>query len=430
MNEAGIAFAAWSDVLEKEHPGTFRFIDLDATAGPAAQTFDAAARGDDLILVTGGPFEFLSACPRFGCLAWIVDRDGNVLHTWEVDLDALWSDADHIEGRTDPMFYKPVGMHLLPDGDLIAVFMHSAAFPYGAGLARFDRDGNVVWRRLDHSHHWFTVDEAGNIYTPAHYVAEPPIRIGDTYATVPCEGGRVLIDTIQVISPDGELIEEIPLFDILVADGYGALIQGTQERCDPLHLNHVEVVDAARAALIDGVEPGDLLFSIRNVNAVGAIDGARQITWLVTGRTTRQHAPRLLNDGRVLIFDNQGGPLEFGGSALVETRFGSQGVEPVFPRAPVPGEAPFLSSYGGQIDPHPDGQRVLVAVTQQGQVMEVDLVSGSVTWEYMKTFPGEGYPGIAPDEQGDTFVRVEAWGAYYVAPDAFPFLDPATAEEG
>ena len=429
VTEAGLAFAAWAEVADQAHPGSFRFIDESATAGPVTQTVDAG-RGDELILITGGPFEFLSECPRFGCLAWIVDREGTVVHSWEVDLEDLWAGADHLQGRTNPMFYKPVGMHLLPDGSLIMAFMNSQAFPYGAGLARVDRDGNVVWRRHDHSHHWFTVDEAGTIYTPAHYWVEPPVRIGDTYATVPCEGGRTLIDTIQVIDADGELVEVIPLFDMLVDQGYGALAHGTQESCDLLHLNHVEVVGAEGAAQVDGLAAGDLIFSLRNVNAVGAIDRSRQrISWLISGQTTRQHGPRLLDDGRMLIFDNMGGPLDIGGSAIVEARFGSQGADMVFPRRPGPTEVPFLSSYGGQIDPHPGEQRALVALTEQGAIKEVDLISGQVTWEYVKTFPGTGYPGIAPDDQDQVFVRVEAFGAYYVAPDAFPFRESEPAEE-
>ena len=430
VSEAGIAFAAWADVIDQSHPGSFRFIDESATAGPTTRTFDRQARGDELILITGGPYEYLAECPQFGCLAWVVDRDGTVVHSWEVDLDALWADADHLQGRTDPMFYKPVGMRLLPDGSLIVAFMNSLAFPYGAGLARIDRDGNVVWRRHDHSHHWFTIDEAGTVYTPGHYWVEPPLRIGDTYATVPCDGGRMLIDNIQVIDAEGELAEVIPLYEMLVADGYGALVQGTQESCDPLHLNHVEVVGADRAAQVFGLDAGDLIFSLRNVNAVGAIDRSRQrISWLVGGRTTRQHGPRLLDDGRILIFDNMGGPLEIGGSAIVEARFGSQDMQPIFPQIPSPSEIPFLSSYGGQIDPHPDEQRALVALTEQGAIKEVDLTSGQVTWEYLKTFPGVGYPGVDPDEQDDVFVRVEAFGAYYLVPDAFPFLNPAAAEE-
>ena len=429
VTEAGHAFAAWAEVIDQSHPGSFRYIDETATDGPLTRTVDPG-RGDEMVLITGGPFEYLEVCPRFGCLAWIVDRDGRVVHSWEVDLDALWSDADHLQGRTDPMFYKPVGLHLLPDGGLIAAFMNSLAFPYGAGLARIDRDGNVVWRRYDHSHHWFTVDAAGAIYTPGHYWIEPPLRIGDTYATVECEGGRTLVDTIQVIDADGELVEVIPLFDMLVDQGYGALVQGTQERCDPLHLNHVEVVDAAGAALVDGLAAGDLIFSLRNVNAVGAIDRDRErISWLISGRTTRQHGPRLLGDGRVLIFDNMGGPLDIGGSAIVEARFGSQAADVVFPRSPLATDVPFLSSYGGQIDPHPGGQRVLVALTEQGAIKEVDLRSGRVTWEYVKTFPGAGYPGVAADDQDEVFVRVEAFGAYYLAPGAFPFRDMAAAEE-
>ncbi|MBL0000856.1 MAG: hypothetical protein IPO97_07465 [Sphingomonadales bacterium] len=66
-------------------------LDPKAPAKPVIATLDPDV-GTEHLLVTGGPYEFMQRCPKFGCMAWVIDRKGKVLHSWEVDTDALFSD--------------------------------------------------------------------------------------------------------------------------------------------------------------------------------------------------------------------------------------------------------------------------------------------------------------------------------------------------
>ena len=57
-------------------PVKFLHFDDEGLTGPTVRFGGGGARGEDLILVGGGPSQLMSHCPDFGCFAWIMDRDG------------------------------------------------------------------------------------------------------------------------------------------------------------------------------------------------------------------------------------------------------------------------------------------------------------------------------------------------------------------
>ena len=305
-------------------PASFKAF--EDNPGPHVTDFRSADpnRTGDWVLVTGGPYEFLDQCPTFGCLAWVMDRDGKVVHSWEIDLDQLWSNTEHINGFSNPWNFKVLGLELLEDGGLIAAFHNNFAFPEGAGLARFDIDGELVWYSRDHSHHWFTTDDQGRIYTPAHRVVEPPYQVGKTKTKLNCRDGKSQFDTIHIFDPDGRLLEEIDVSELLVENGFEGLLQSTQDRCDPLHMNFVQYIDSDYAGMVDGVDEGDLLLSLRDINTLAVLDPrTRKFKWMSSGMNIRQHSPRLAPDGSILVFDNVGGDATLGGSQITRQWIGN-----------------------------------------------------------------------------------------------------------
>jgi hypothetical protein len=419
LKEAKAAYSALRAQSRRKEPSSFVAYVPATVQGPSAARI-AAQQPDDWILVTGGPYEFLDECPRFGCLAWIVDRDGKVIHHWETDLDQLWRDAaEHYVGKTDPASFKWVGAELLKDGSLIVAFHNDRAFPEGAGLAKFDRDGKLVWRSQHrYINHWFTLGPDGTIYAPGHSVLETPARIGATRNELTCDAVKAQTDHVAVVDPNGEVRERIDVMDLLVANGYAGLVPLTKDPCDPFHLNFVQYIDAQMASRLDGIEAGDLLISLRNIYTVLIFSPrTRAIKWIQTGRSIEQHSPRFLPDGSLVMFDNTGGDKQFGGARVLRERLGQNGFSVVAPRRGVPLGTAFSSDYAGHIDVGPHGDRLLVALATMGQILEVDLASGKPLWRYRKIFPAAGYPGAASDEQ--RAVSVEAFGASYVDKQAF-----------
>lgn len=413
LKEASAAYKAIRAQSRREEPTSFIAYVPGTVQRPSAARI-ATEQPDDWILVTGGPYEFLEECPRFGCLAWIVDRDGNVIHHWETDLDQLWRDTSHVVGRTDPASFKWVGAELLRDGSLIVAFHNDRAFPEGAGLAKFDRDGKLIWRsRHQYVNHWFTFDPDGTIYAPGHSILDTPAPIGNTRNTITCERVKAQTDHVAVIDPNGEVRERIDVLNLLVANGYAGLVRLTKNECDPFHLNFVQYIDAPMASRLAGIDAGDLLISLRNVHTLLIFSPqTRTIKWIETGRYSEQHSPRFLPDGSLVVFDNAGGDRQFGGARIVREQIGQQAFSIVAPRAGVPLGTAFTSDYAGHITVGPNGDRLLVALTTMGEILEIDLATGKPLWRYRKIFSANGYPGAARDER--RAVRVEAFGASYV----------------
>ena len=78
--------------------------------------------GTERLLVVGGPYQMMDRCPRFGCLAWVMTRDGTILHSWEVDPDELWAGISGFYGRIRQQNFYPIGAALGPDGHLVLTF--------------------------------------------------------------------------------------------------------------------------------------------------------------------------------------------------------------------------------------------------------------------------------------------------------------------
>jgi hypothetical protein len=106
-----------------------------------------------------------------------MDRAGRVVHTWEVNQGELWADAPNARIIAHQRI-APSGMHLTEQGELIAIFASRSLFPYGLGMAKFAKNGSLIWKRTNFAQHWFSVAPDGMIYTPAHRVVDSPLRPG------------------------------------------------------------------------------------------------------------------------------------------------------------------------------------------------------------------------------------------------------------
>ncbi|HZA67269.1 MAG TPA: hypothetical protein VE592_09975, partial [Geminicoccaceae bacterium] len=143
----------------------------------------------------------------------------------------------------------------------------------------------------------------------------------------------------------------------------------------------------------------------------------------------RQHSPHYVGNDQILVFDNLGGPADKGGSRLVKIDLTSEASETVFPRADSP-NLDFFTDLSGNFDLDPRRSRALVALTMQGRIIELDLRSGQVLWEYENTHEVEKYlegKGEAAEESYATF-GVSA--AYYAGRPSFLLAEVAERRGG
>lgn len=363
-----------------------------------------------LILVSGGRGFLKSEHPE-GCLAWLMNRSGEIQHIWKWDPD-LWSDLTKVDAAPWFSFTQPIDIHLLEDGGLIATFHGVETWPYGVGIARFDKDSNVIWKQECLAHHWFEVTEDDRIIVPTMRVREGPLPVGSTLLQIAPDAGKVLEDTISTFSLNGELLEEISVLDAVHNSGLVGLYSNDEQlkweaqvggsfdlnidRFDPLHLNAVRLVGEEVAAEHDWLEPEDLLVSFREVNSVAILDPKNsRIKWICTGRTLHQHSPCFLDSETLLVFDNLGGDRSLGGTRLVKLNLNNQQVESIFPTQADPQLGRILSTLQGHLDLHPEKKAVLMTLSYQSRIFEIDLNNGQLLWEYTFGEPELEFPGIA-----------------------------------
>lgn len=374
-----------------------------------------AGAGDEAILIGGGPGRRLDLCPTHGCLAWVIDRKGNVLHKWEIDFEKIIAaDTAHV-GRLNTTNLSPIGMVLMRDGSLIVSFHGRNLFPYQVGVAKISRDGDIEWVRDDLSHHWLAVRDDGVILTPFAEVAMGAKHFGATDLPLRCRTGAVYDEGVRAISQDGKMLFEKPFLELFSTAQFPGLFYSMNDGCDPLHVNSVDVADAEVAAANPGVDEGDILVSVRELSSIFLLDPtASRIKNAIIGRTAAQHSAVFAPGGGILTFDNRGGAMAKGGSRVAWLGFSGETPRTVFPT----GDAKLRSQYQGHVDPGADG-RLLVTSSSEGLIYEIDGATGEVLWRFQSSEPTAGYRqkfGVKPEKP---FARYGLTAAYYVKDAGF-----------
>lgn len=424
IRQAKNGFEAYKLLEDESHQVSIKNWGGEAGATPAITKYSPAA-GQERLLVTGGFYQYMDKCPTHGCLAWITDRDGKVLHTWETDPVALFDGATGFTGELSPMNVYPIGMKLGADGNLTVSFHGRNIFPYTIGLAQFAPDGKLLWKKWDHSHHWIDVDKDGQVYAPSQRAIEMTGNFTGTFIGTRCPAGKINDEGIRVYSPDGSVVRDLWINESFIKSNWPGFIYSNPDGCDPGHINSAEVVTDAIAGQLPGVDAGDLLISVREPSLVailGGQDGA--IKYAVAGRTAAQHGPQFLPEGSVVVFDNRGGDPALGGTRILRIDMQTGAANTVFPQGTSGPAIPFSSHDGGHVAVSPDGKRVMVASKQQSRIFEFDVESGEVLWEMAHCMNMTPYLQKLGREEKASNACFRTYGAYYL--ENVPFLPAAS----
>ena len=360
--------------------------------------FSAADRLHDPVLLGGGLGMFLEHCPPSprsalpgGCLAVEHSRAGEVSRATPFRPQAI--EASNIVPEQDYPYEHPPGwvfaknalvtsVSSYPGGDLLAVFRVSHAFPYGGGAARVAPDGHPRWFRKDYSHHLPHVIDDNLALVPGFRVERKnrALQVGQLKSALACKDESWLVDTVRLIDGAGRLLEEIDILGALLESPYNGLFipEHQRKRCDPTHLNFAHQLgpDASGA---DSIAPGDLVVSLRNLDAFGIIDkDTRRLKRLARGGFIHQHAVRHFEKARFLMFDNLGTDGVHGPSRLLMVDLATGQETTLFPRDHTPAHLRWVTHFRGQLAVSPDRRRVLFNETLESRVLELDLSDGRV----------------------------------------------------
>lgn len=340
----------------------------DITALPYVEgSYDPRHQNRGVVLslpgVSADGYNFYSTLTSWD--AYLVDMAGHLVWRWSV--------REAVPHRTDYEDSHPfLKWVLLRDGGVIAGLQNW-------GLIRLDRGSHLIWVYRDYVHHYFWVDDAGTIYALVHHAeAAPEIDPGNT----------VLACDLLKISPAGKLERRVSLLKLIENSPYRFLLprlRGTPhvdniDGENVFHANSVEVFDGSRATISPLFAKGNILLSLRNLNAILIVNPqVDKVLWL-WGPTnlTFQHDPSLTLAGTILVFNNGRKT-----SRVVEVDPRSDQVVWSY----MPGGNFFSSTMGGA-QRLPNGN-TLITEANAGYAMEVTR-AGRIVWEYAN-------PEVTPD---------------------------------
>lgn len=352
--------------------------------------------------------------------ARLIDVAGRELHAWFRSATDVWPESEgglpFDEGIDDNPKSIWQRVYLLPGGELLAIFEN-------LGLVKLDRLSNVIWKYTGAVHHDLDVTPDGRIHVITSELKMIP-RSSESEPTVE--------NLIVTLSPEGEVLSKISIFDALADSPFTEALKTMHEGGDNFHTNSIQVLLDVPEAVegVDGFEPGAMLVSIRQLHLIGLIDPKSGLfTWVKRGAWKRQHHPTLLESGKILLFDNYGFPSPYGRSRVLE--FDPAADEVVWEYAGNE-QNHFNSATQGNVDRLPNGN-TLINESNNGRIFEITR-EGEIVWEFINPDrAGSNGEFIAAIKAVDFVEReyVDAWlGEDPGGPATTGNEDPASVETG
>jgi hypothetical protein len=335
---------------------------------------------------------------------YLIDLEGNVVHKWEMPYPPGMS--GYLTERGTLFFNGRT-----PEQNFLS------RFPFKAGVVlEADWNSKVFWevRHPDH-HHYGILLRNGNVLL--HCLGQVPEDIARRVRGGMVEGnmqsgayaprqdadaGKMYSDYLAEVTRAGQTIWEWQTWEHLdpVADGI-AEIQAPRTLW-------------AHGNSLQELPDGDILASFRPTSTVARISRKTgQIVWKVGPPTVAgQHAPTLLANGNILIFDNGVHRLDdaMPYSRVIEINPATKEIVWKYQDKPAWN---FFSPRMGLAQRLPNGN-TLITGSSFGRFFEVTS-QGEIVWEYVNPFFGKPFFGGPPGSESNWVFRALRYSAEEVA---------------
>ena len=319
---------------------------------------------------------------------------GQVVHEWNLPYSQVWDDTAAVRNpRPDSQIYLEKA-HLLPNGNLLAIYVAVGDSPWGYGLVEMDRDSKVVWKYLQQTHHDFDVGADGKIYALTHAIRTDVVP-GQEHLAPPR-----IDDYAVVLSPDGQELKKVWLLGALANSPYASFLSTVpwyiaQGKGDYLHTNSIDVIEEGVAQALPFAAQGQVLLSFREIGTLAVLDFDRQqIVWALRGPWLRQHDAEALANGHLMVFDNEGQ----GGDVSRVLEFDPNTLQITWRYAGDPEHA-FFSRVRSAEQRLPNGN-TLITESDGGRLLEV-TPAGEIVWQFVNPVRG--------GEKGE-LIPIFSWG--------------------
>jgi hypothetical protein len=297
--------------------------------------------------------------------AILMDMEGNVIHEWRYDFRRAWPHYPRGKKYDVPEMDFWFRVHLFENGDVLAVFT-------GLGIIRIDKDSNLIWRELNGSHHDFSVMDDGSVY----------VLTQDERIITKFEGRKRVTDNyVVILDVDGDEARRVSVFDAFWNSPFASalrppVINAGIKKVDMFHANRLEPLDGRLADRLPGFREGNVLLSCRNLNALAVLDMEHEkIVWMQSGMWLQQHDAHVLENGNIMLFDNQG---DYGSSRVLEFDPVTLEIAWMYKGSKTDD---FFSEKAGTNQRLPNGN-TLITETHFGRAFEVTR-DGTIVWEYL-----------------------------------------------
>ena len=290
--------------------------------------------------------------------AVLMDMKGEVLHEWSYAFQRAWPNRE-IRARFDHWRRA----YLFENGDVIAIYE-------GSGVIKIDKDSNLIWANPVRAHHDLEVMPNGDIYLltrKAHIQPEfDPAK-------------PILEDFITLLDANGKERESLSVLESLETSDFDDVRSTYRERRgDLFHTNTIRVLDGRFQDRAEWLARGNVLTSMRLLHLVAIIDPEQARAVKIWRGFRAQHDPKILDNGNMLIFDNDGGT---NGSRVVEIDPMS---EEVIWEYQGTAQHPFYSRYCGTAQRLPNGN-TLITESGHGRAFEV-TADKEIVWEFISPY--------------------------------------------
>lgn len=314
--------------------------------------------------------------------ASLIDHSGKVLHHWTAKFYDIWPNPTHVPVLLPAQhitlhraFLDPSG-----NGDLYVFFFGGGGNVYEYGMAKIDKDSNILWDLPLPVHHDLAFLPDGTLVTfISEYVASVDTNL---YSFDP----PYLNESLLFISPEGKVLKKSPLLEALSQSNAKAFMKtlgsipldGFLRAGDVLHPNTITPIPDFVIGKAPMLKANRLLISFRNLNLLTIINvETLEAEWSSFGPWHGQHSPKFLENGHLVLLDNLGGMAETDAARILEIDLNTMGIVWSYHGTK---DNPFSSIYNGMVDPLPNGN-YLVTETHSGRVFEITR-DKNIVWEY------------------------------------------------
>ena len=333
--------------------------------------------------------------------ARLIDMEGRVCHAWHSNEGIGYSyllPNGNLLLRTGPAA-EEVSFLSRPERDLLPRGGRAVA---GAVL-ELDWDSNVVWEyRYPFLHHDFERLPNGNtlVLTWELMPEEVTRQVQGGHDSGHGDAG-MLGDTVREITPTGEIVYEWNSWEHLdFEEDRICFLEGREEWT---HQNTLNVTPE-----------GDLVISFRQTDTVGIVDRAPgKFRWKWgRGDISHQHNPTMLDNGRVLIFDNGPHKGGFTHSRVIEVDPASNEIAWEYRGDP---PISFYSYHISGAERQPNGN-TLICEGAPGRIFEV-TPGKEIVWEYINPFMARSGYGVGGSLSGlaNSVFRAHRYGCDHPA---------------